>query len=139
MALRGLSMNETSPAASHRSVTRANINHFRDRLRSETDAASRSILQNLLVQEEDKLAADFALLDDLSREIVKCHQWIERQRGLVGTLERDGRDATIARALLIGLTESLIVHRDYRQRVATRLERNPLYRENPRRLTQVIR
>ena len=139
MALRGLSVNETSPAASHRSVTRANINHFRDRLRSETDAASRSILQNLLVQEEDKLAADFALLDDLSREIVKCHQWIERQRGLVGTLERDGRDATIARALLIGLTESLIVHRDYRQRVATRLERNPLYRENPRRLTQVIR
>src|SRR5215467_13037231 len=102
MALRGLSVNETSPAASHRSVTRANINHFRDRLRSETDAASRSILQNLLVQEEDKLAADFALLDDLSREIVKCHQWIERQRGLVGTLERDGRDATTASALLNG-------------------------------------
>jgi len=137
MALRGLSVNETSPAASYRFVARANINHFRDRLRSETDAASRSILQKLLVQEEDKLGADFALLDDLSREIVKCQQWIERQRALVGTLERDGRDATTASALLNGLSESLIIHQHYRQRVATRLQQNPFYRENPRRLAQV--
>ena len=42
IALRGLSVNETSPAASHLFVARANINHFRDRLRSETDATSRS-------------------------------------------------------------------------------------------------
>ena len=137
MALRGLSVNESWPAASHPFVAQANINHFRDRLRSETDAASRSALQKLLVQEEDKLSADFALLDDLAREIVKCQQWIERQRVLVGTLERDRRDPTTARALLNGLTESLIIHQDYRQRVATRLEQIPFYHENPRLLNQV--
>jgi len=104
-----------------RFVTRVNINHFRDQLRSETDAALRSQLQKLLVEEEDKLAADLALLADLAREIAKYQQWIEKQRLRIEDLERDGHDATAAIALLNRVTETLIIHQEYRQRVATRL------------------
>jgi hypothetical protein len=105
-----------------RFVARENINRFRGRLRSETDAALRAQLQKLLVEEEDKLAADLELLADLAREIGKCQQWIARQQVLVENLERGGSDTTTARALLNGVTETLIIHQAYRQRVATRLE-----------------
>jgi hypothetical protein len=37
-------------------------------------------------------------------------------------LERDGYDPTAAIALLNGVTETLIIHQEYLQRVATRLE-----------------
>jgi hypothetical protein len=60
-------------------IARENINHFRDRLRSEADPTVRLTLQKLLAEEEDKLAKDQGLLADLAREIVKCQQWIEGQ------------------------------------------------------------
>jgi hypothetical protein len=78
-------------------------------------------LQRLLVEEEDKLAEDLGLLNDRAREIAKCQQWIERQRLRIEDLERDGRDATPAIALLNGATETLSIHQEYRQRVATRV------------------
>jgi hypothetical protein len=107
-----------------RFVALANINNFRDRLRSETDATVRSLLHKLLVKEEDKLAADLALLDDLTREIGKCQEWIRNQQARIATSERDGRDVTASRALLKAVTETLIIHQEYHQRVATRLEQN---------------
>jgi hypothetical protein len=110
-------------------VARENIRHFRNRLRSETDRLSRSVLQRLLVEEENKLAADVELLKDLAQEIAKGQQRIDRQRALITTLEGNGDDVTTARALLDGLTESLILYQDYRQRLASRLEQNPSYRE----------
>jgi hypothetical protein len=107
-----------------RFIALENIKHFRDRLRSEPDPAARSMLQRLLVEEEDKLAADLELLADVAQEIVRCQEHIDRQRVLVKTLERDGLDGATARALLNGLIETLAVHRDYRQRIATRVEQN---------------
>jgi hypothetical protein len=104
-----------------RFVARANINNFRDRLRSETDATARSVLHKLLVKEEDKLAADLELLDDLRREIAKCQEWIRNQQERIATSERDGRDVTASRVLLHCVTETLIIHQEYHQRVATRL------------------
>jgi phosphoserine phosphatase len=89
----------------------------------------RTTLQRLLVEEENKLAADAELLADVGREIARCQELIEKQRALVSTLDGDGRDVTTASALLKNLTEALSVHRDYNQRVATRLEQNPSYRE----------
>jgi hypothetical protein len=110
-------------------VARENIRDLRTRLRSETDRLSGAVLQRLLVDEDNKLAADFELLADVAREITRCQELIENQRALVSTLDGDGRDVTRARALLDGLTEALIVHQDYHQRVATCLEQNPSYRE----------
>jgi hypothetical protein len=82
-----------------------------------------------LIEEEDKLAGDFETLADVTREIARCQELIEKQRTLVTTLDGDGRDVTTARTLLDGLTEALIIHQDYHQRVATRLEQNASYRE----------
>jgi len=107
-----------------RFVAQANINNFRDRLRNETDAVLRSQLQKSLVDEEDNLAADFGLLADLAREIVKCQQWIERQQLRIEDLERDGHDATAAIALLNRVTETLAIYQNYHRRVEARLERN---------------
>ena len=107
-----------------RFIARENINHFRDRLRSEPDPTTRSTLQRLLVDEEDKLAKDQGLLDGLAREIEKCQDWIARQRLRIEDLERDGHDATAATALLNGVTETLVIHQEYRHRVATRLNQD---------------
>jgi hypothetical protein len=82
-----------------------------------------------LVEEEDKLAVDFALLEDVAQEITNCLRRIDRLRALVETLERCGRDVTTAKALLSAITESLVLHQDYRQRLATRLDQTPSYRE----------
>jgi hypothetical protein len=112
-----------------RFVAQDNINRFRDQLRLETDPTKRSILQKLLVEEEDKLAVDFALLEDVAQEITNCLRRIDRLRALVETLERCGRDVTTAKALLSAITESLVLHQDYRQRLATRLDQTPSYRE----------
>jgi hypothetical protein len=53
-----------------RFTARENIKHFRGRIMSKADPTVRSILQRLLVEEENKLAKDLGLLDDLAREIV---------------------------------------------------------------------
>jgi hypothetical protein len=53
-----------------------------------------------LVEEEDQLAADFALLEDVAREIANCQQRFDRQRALVATLARCRGDVTTAKALL---------------------------------------
>jgi hypothetical protein len=103
---------------------RENIRHFRNRLRSEVDPAKRSVIQRLLVQEEDKLAATLELIEDVAREIARCLKLVERQRAVVVALERDGHDVTTAVALLDGLNDSVTTHQEYHQRVATRLQQN---------------
>jgi hypothetical protein len=100
------------------------MDHFRDRLMSETDPTIRSTLQRLLVQEEDKLAADFELPANVAGAIAKCRQRLKKQQVLVETLERDGRDGATARALLDGLTESLILHQEYHRRIEIRVQQS---------------
>jgi hypothetical protein len=107
-----------------RFIARANMDHFRDRLMSETDPTIRSTLQRLLVQEEDKLAADFELPANVAGAIAKCRQRLKKQQVLVETLERDGRDGATARALLDGLTESLILHQEYHRRIEIRVQQS---------------
>jgi hypothetical protein len=75
-----------------RLIAAQNIKHFRDRLRCEPDQVTRATLQKLLVQEEDKLAADLALLEDLDQEITKCDAIIERQQALLVNIESNGGD-----------------------------------------------
>ena len=110
-----------------RFVVRENISHFRDRLMSEADPTNRWTLQKLLVREEDKLAKDLRLLADLAREIEKCEQWIEMQRLRIENLDRNGHDGTAAIALLNGVTETQIIHQEYRRRAEARLEGEPFY------------
>lgn len=106
-----------------RFIARANIGHVRERLMSEADPAKRATLQRLLVEEEDKLAADFELLADVAGAIAKCRQRIKKQQVLVEMLESDGRDGVAAaKTLLDGLTDSLTLPQEYHQRLAIRIE-----------------
>ena len=108
-----------------RFVARENIRHFRDRLWSESDPDTRARLQKLLVEEEDKLAADLEKLDDLDRHIADGNRRIEWQQVLVETLERDGRDGIKrARDLLDGLIETQQLHTEYRERILIKIDRN---------------
>jgi hypothetical protein len=107
-------------------IARENIKHFRDRLRSEPNGTVRATLQNLLVEEEDKLAADLALLWDLEREISKCDGMIERQQALVAGIEANGGDGGRARTLLEAMVEAKSLHEQYRRRVTIRIDENRL-------------
>ena len=110
-----------------RFIARENIKHLRNRLWSESEAATRGSLQKLLVEEEDKLGASFELLADLERHIDDGHRRIERQRILVATLERDGHDGLpTAQTLLAVMLDTQLLHSNYRDQVLTRIERNRL-------------
>ena len=106
---------------------RGNIHHLRDELCSETDLAQRARLQKQLVEEEDRLGASAALLDDIEREIKKAIILIARQTALVVAMERDGRgNVKQARTLLYCLMDGQKLHEWYRQQVMAAIEGNKL-------------
>ena len=110
-----------------RFVIRANIHHLRDEFRSETDPAQRAQLQKQLVEEEDRLGASAALLDDVEREIKKAIVLIARQTALVVAMERDGSgNVQQARTLLYRLIDGQNLHERYRQQVMAAIEGNKL-------------
>ena len=100
------------------------VRNFRHRLSSELDSARRAQLQKQLVEEEDKLGAHLALLDDVEREIKKAIVLIARQRALIVAMERDGRDGTQqARTLLNCLIDSQNLHQWYHQKTLIAIEK----------------
>jgi hypothetical protein len=108
-----------------RFVVRENIKHFRDRLWSESNPKTRSRLHQLLLAEENKLAADLELLTEIERHITEGHRRIDRQRTLVASMERDGHDGLeTARALLDGLIQSQLLHSEYRNRILITIAQN---------------
>jgi hypothetical protein len=101
-----------------------NIRHFRHRLSSELDSTQRAQLQKQLVEEEDKLGAHVALLDDVEREIKKAIVLIARQRALIAAMERHGRDGIQqARTLLNCLIDDQNWHQHYHQNILIAIEK----------------
>jgi len=122
---------EPVKVAGHRAVDRFrildNVRHFRDQLCSETDPAHRARLQKQLVEEEDRLGANAALLDNLDREIDRAIILVARQTALVVAMERDGSDnVKQARTLLYCLIDGQNLHERYRQQVLAAIEENRL-------------
>lgn len=68
---------------------------FRAQLNNETDRAKRIALRRLLVEEEDRLGATFALRAEVQQVINDCKQRIAELRCLVGNMKFDGREAGI--------------------------------------------
>lgn len=110
-----------------RFIARENIRHLRTRLWDENDAATRSCLQKLLVEEEDKLGASLELLADIERHLDDGHQRIARQRVLVAAMQRDGHAGlAIATSILDAMIDTQGLHERYRGRVLADVERNRL-------------
>lgn len=95
-------------------VARENIRHFREQLETETDPATRLLLDKLVIGELDKLRRNDQLLRDVEDAIVKSKEHVHKQQALVAAMERDGRDTRAAVALLKGLCESVLVFENYR-------------------------
>lgn len=101
-----------------RFVGRANIRHFGDRLRSETDSAMRCRLQKLLIEEEDKLGQDLELIADVERTILALDGSIQTQASLVAAFNgREGDGFAKARGFLNGLIETHTLYKDYHRRL----------------------
>lgn len=109
----------------HRFIGRENVK--RDWLVSKTEGKKRSVLTQLLVEEEDKLGADFEPLADLDGHITRGRELIRQQTVLVVSMERDGHNGIgQAKSLLAALIASQDLHQKYRQRVLIRIEENKL-------------
>lgn len=101
-----------------RFIARANIRHFGDRLRSETDLGTRYRLQKLLVEEEDKLGQDLELIGEVERTISALDASIQSQASLVATFNGcEGDGFTKARSFLDGLVETHTLYKDYYRRL----------------------
>lgn len=109
-----------------RFIARANLRHFGDRLRSETDGQMRARLQKLLVEEEDKLGQDLELIADLERAIASFDGLIKSQSSLVATFKgHEGRDLDGARRFLDGLVESRTLYKEYHRRLVACIRIHP--------------
>jgi len=94
---------------------------------SETDPAHRARLQKQFVEEEDRLGASAALLNNLDREIDMAIILVARQTALVVAMERHGRgNVKQARTLLYCLIDGQNLHERYRQQVLAAIEENRL-------------
>jgi hypothetical protein len=107
-------------------VARENIRHFRDRLETETDASQRSLLQRLLIEEEDKLGHNLETLSMIETHITHGRTRVYRQRSLIVSMEQDGHDTAQARALLGALNETLLIFEYRRQAILNTVDQSSL-------------
>jgi hypothetical protein len=107
-------------------VAKQNIARFGAQLISETDATRRAELQRLLIQEEDRLGFRYEQFDEIEREIAKAEKRIEFQQAVIETMEREGRDTRVAKALLENMTQIQLIYKQYRQKILAALDRSKL-------------
>jgi len=105
-----------------RFVALANVRYLSRRLRTEIDSAERRHLQKLLLEEEDRLGRDAALIAEMERAIAGFDALIKTQTALVAAFERDGSDSLArARDLLDGLIQSQALHIEYYRQIAGKI------------------
>jgi hypothetical protein len=107
-------------------VARENIRHFRDRLETETDPTTRSLLLGLLLQEVEKLGHNAEALREIENYIARAKEHVNSQRALVASIEHDGHDRTKALALLNAYSETLLVYENQREKIAIKLRQSRL-------------
>jgi hypothetical protein len=105
-------------------VSTQNVLRFTDQMRLETDVAKRQQIQQLLVDEEDRLGFRQEQLENVENAIADGHRRIAFQREKIAALERSGRDAAIAQSLLENLIQVQNVHQQYRLTILAALGRN---------------
>ncbi len=107
-------------------VARENVRHFRDRLETETDASQRSLLQRLLIEEEDKLGHNLDLLHVIETNIRDGRTRVYRQQSIIASMEQDGNDTSQARALLGVMSETLLIFEYRREAILKTLDQSSL-------------
>jgi hypothetical protein len=100
-----------------RFVHEQNLARFAEMLRVERDPARRAILQDLLIQEEERLGSVLERLDRAEAHIAEGRRRIERQRELVAALTSGGA-AGEAEQLLESFIRTQSALEAYRRRLA---------------------
>jgi hypothetical protein len=112
-------MNETAQF-----VSDLNIARFLDKLRLEHDPATRTVLQRLLIEEEDKFGGSVERLSTVQRHIVEGNRRISLQKALVAKLAANGEDIGPAEITLSNLVEIQRIFEQYRQVILETIDRN---------------
>ena len=81
-------------------IGKRNIDLFVSRLETEADTGLRSSVRRLLLEEEDRFGQLSERLEIAAQHLRRGAERIREQRSLVSRLERDGRDAELARQTL---------------------------------------
>jgi hypothetical protein len=102
-------------------VARENIRHFEDRLQTEIDPTTRSLLQRLLVQEEDKLGHNSEALREIENHISRAKGHVNRQQALIAS-QGDGHDTAQAQVLLKAYSETLLTLENQREKILRKLD-----------------
>jgi hypothetical protein len=97
-----------------------------DQLKTETDLATRSLLHQLLVQEEDKLGHNSEALREVENHIASTNGHVNRQRALIASMERDGHDTTEVLVLLEAYSKTLLAFENQRGNILLRIEQSRL-------------
>ncbi len=100
-----------------------NIANFIDQLGTEADPARRTVLMQLLVEEEDKLGIGLEQLDLSEAFIAKGQGLIARQEALIERLENCGRDSRSANDVLNTLVTVQNLFKGYRHVLLSTLKR----------------
>ena len=89
------------------SITRANIDHYLDRLNNgDIPALNRSTITKLLIEEENRLGRDQEQLEFAERRAAACRNRADRQRRLLDCFDHGSADWVQAERLLVNF-ESL--------------------------------
>jgi hypothetical protein len=107
-------------------VARENIRHFWERLETETNPTTRSLLHELLVQEEDKLGHNSEALQQIDNHIATAKGHVARQQACLASIEGNGHDTTQALALLNAYSETLLIFENQRKKILSRLQQSSL-------------
>src|SRR5712691_7588709 len=102
-------------------MTRVNAEHYRIRLRTECDDRVRTLLHDLLLDEEKRLGNDIEQLAYVDNEITELWEWIGRQRLRA---EQVSDDAAHAKTLLGMLYKTMGLYEKYRGILTTSIGRN---------------
>jgi hypothetical protein len=105
-------------------MAKVNAEHYRVRLRTEHDDRVRTLLHDLLLEEEKKLGNDIEQLAYVDNEIAELWTWIGRQQ-----LRADqvSEDAAHAKTLLGMLYKTMSLYQKYRGILTTSISRNRLH------------
>jgi hypothetical protein len=116
---RAKTMNETAQF-----VSDLNIARFLDKLRLEHDPATRTVLQRLLIEEEDRFGGSVERLSTVQRHIAEGNRRISLQKALVAKLAANGEDIGPAEMTLSNLVEIQRIFEQYRQVILDTIDRN---------------
>jgi hypothetical protein len=112
-------MNETAQF-----VSDLNIARFLDKLRLEHDPAMRTVLQRLLIEEEDKFGGSVERLSTVQRHIAEGNHRISLQKTLIEKLAANSEDIGSAERTLSNLVEIQRIFEQYRQIILDTIDRN---------------